>query len=332
MQTFIGYISEATLVGKSTNGTPNIKKYVIDNPKALTIDYSIENKKKDVPVYDQNGIQTSVTQAGTTFRLLSKKVYDIDGNQALHTSIGYIHIKHVRKPSGFKAMDAEILATSDLDGYIRKAVMANGNKGISVKIGKFTVADVVTASSDHIKGDPKADIALINSSGKEVGFISHKKEGGAKGFSQYGGISIKSGLKHKEIEAFVNDLAAVYKTDKPKSGDAYYRVIKDPRLINASVYGPGYGGAFARDNCHCIGQGNPLLIGKKGKYTLDFSESIHINGDVKWAKIGKFTAVFGATFRSGRKVMSPKGVEVKNIRAGIYPVAYMNTRRKLKEI
>ena len=47
MKTFSAYLTEATLAGKSTNGTPNVQKYVTDNPKALEIDYEIEKNKKD---------------------------------------------------------------------------------------------------------------------------------------------------------------------------------------------------------------------------------------------------------------------------------------------
>ena len=335
MKSFKQYITEATLSGNSTNGTPNVKKYVIDNPKALKITFEIEKSKKDVPVYDGSGDIITTLRAGDKFKLKSKKILDIKGKPAVDTTLGIIPANFVRKPSGFKAMDAEILATNGLDEAINKMVNDNDGKGINIKIGKFVVKDVTKAGSDHIKGDPKADIALINSKGKEVGFISHKKEGGANGFSQFGGITLKSGLKHKEIDSFVNALINEVGKGKAKakatSGDAFYRFLKDKNLICASVYGPEYGSGFSRENCHCIGQGNPILSRKGKIHELDFSESMHINGDYKFATIGKFKAVFGATFRSGRKVTSKKG-EVINIRAGIYPVAFMESRRNLKEI
>ena len=59
---------------------------------------------------------------------------------------------------------------------------------------------------------------------------------------------------------------------------------------------------------------------------------MHINGDVKFAKIGKFVAVFGAKYTSKRQMVSKKGTVVKNIRGGIYPIAYMLGRKKLKEV
>lgn len=341
---FKEYLSEATLAGKSTNGTLNAVKYVVDNPKAMEIEYEIERGKKNVPVFELTSAGTAgspirTVEAGQKFKLRSKKLISLDeyypSNRnpfGLDTELGVIPISFVRKPSGFKAMDAEILATNSLDAEIKKAVKENGGKGITVKIGKFTVKDVVAAGSDHIKGDPKADIALIDSRGKEVGFISHKKEGGAKGFSQYGGISMKSGLKHKEIESFIKAIEDHYNGESVKSGDAFFRPLKDPKLINASIYGPNYGGSFGRENVHCIGQGNPILTQNGNVWELDFSETMHVNGDYRFATKGKFTAVFGATYRSGRKVRSASGNEVKNIRAGIYPIAYMETRKRLKEL
>lgn len=332
MLSFKEYLSEATLTGKSTSGKPNIDKYVVDNPKALEIEYEIEKGKKEVPVYDKGGAVVGNTQEGTKFKLKSKKLYEIEGKTALDTSIGFIQINFIRKPSGFKAMDAELKATNELNQLIVAAVRENDGEGITVKIGKFTIKDVVGCDSEGIKGDPKADLALLDSNGKEVGFISHKKEGGAAGFQQYGGVSVKSGLRHKEIESFVDKLAKIYEKEKPKNGDAFYRPLKDKKLINASVYGPDFGGAFGRENVHCIGQGDPILDGKKGVYSLNFSETMHTNGDVSWAGRGKFLAVFGATFRQGRRVVSPKGKEVRNIRAGIYPIAVMQGRRKLQEV
>ena len=320
MKTFKTFLAEAIMTGKATDGRTNVQKYLVDNPKALDIDWEFE-KSGEV-----NGMSF---MKGQKFKLKSKKVYELDGKPALDTSIGVIPIRFIKKPSGFKAMSAEIIATSELNELVKKATKEN-NSPVNIKIGKFIVKNVVAASSSHIKGTPKADITFLDENGKEVGFVSHKKAGGAKGFQQYGGITKQSGLKHKEIDDFT---AAVYK-DAGKSapkGYAVYREVKDKKLINQSVYGPDYPGSFGRENCHCIGQGSPILV-KKGKYyELDFSENIHYNGDIKWAQKGKFLAVFGCTYRSGRKVTSEKGT-TKNARAGIYPIAVIQSRKALKEI
>ena len=228
-------------------------------------------------------------------------------------------------------MDAEVAATNELDSIIKKAIKENNGKPINIKIGRYTIKGAFGAGSDHIKKDPKADIAIFDKDGKEVGFISHKKEGGAKGFSQYGGISIASGLDDKEIDSFIKKLSEIYKKEKPGRGDAFYRPLKSNVLINQSVYGPGYPGSFSRDNVHCIGQGSPILKKQGRNYILTFSETMHVNGDANFAKKGTFTAVFGATFRNGRRIQGKDGTLIRNVRAGIYPIAYMQSRRKLKE-
>ena len=327
-----GLLTEVSLSGKSTNGIPNVQKYVTDNPKALEIDYEIEKNKTDVPIFDEDGNEIGKTQQGATFKLKSKKLFSIDNKPALHTSIGIIPAKFVRKPSGFKAMDAEVAATNELDAAIKKAVKENNGNPIDLKIGRFTIKGAIGAGSDHIKKDPKADITIFDQNGKEIGFISHKKEGGAKGFSQYGGFSVASGLDDKEIDSFIKKLSEIYKKERPRSGDAFYRPLKSNVLINKTVYGPEYGGPFSRDNVHCIGQGTPIVERRGKNYTLSFSETMHVNGDVRFAKRGKFTAVFGATFRNGRRIQSKDGSVINNVRGGIYPIAYMQSRRKLKEI
>jgi hypothetical protein len=311
------YLNEVAMTGKATDGRPNVQKYVQDNPKALEIDWELE---KDWENYKK----------GMNFRLNSKTIFEVDGKPALDTTLGKMPLKYARKPSGFKAMAAEMMATNELNDEIKKATSEN-NGPITIKIGKFTVKDVVAAGADHIKGDPKADIALIDANGKEVGFISHKKEGGAAAFQQYSGISKAAGMKHKEIDSFLTALNKDAGKIAPK-GYAAYREVDSNVLINQSVYGPDYPGAFGRDNCHCIGQGTPILV-KNGKvYELDFSENIHYNGDVKWAKKGKYLAVFGATMRSGRKITTKDGKTTKNLRAGIYPISVIKSRKALKEI
>ena len=312
------HLNEVAMTGKATDGRPNWQKYVVDNPKALEIDWEL----------NKDGFEHYTK--GTKFKLVSKNIFDVDGKPALDTSIGKVPLRFILKPSGFKAMAAEMMATNELNDEIKKATSEN-NGPINIKIGPFTVKDVVAAGADHIKGDPKADIALIDSNGKEVGFISHKKEGGASAFQQYSGISKAAGLVNKEIDSFLDALHADAGATAPKAY-AVYREVKDKKLINQSVYGPDYPGKFGRENCHCIGLGTPILVKKGATYELDFSENIHYNGDVKWAQKGKYLAVFGATMRANRKITTKDGKTTKNVRAGIYPLSVIKSRKALKEI
>lgn len=324
-------LNEAVLSGKTTAGERAYDVYVTNNPKAMEIKFHIENGKK-AEAFDENGQVINIVPEKIGFFLKDRKIYDINGKPALKTELGYIHVNKIRKPTNVKVMNSEIKATNDLAEIIKKFVSENDGNGIDIKIGKYIIKDVTGCSSEHIKGDPKCDIALFNSSGKEVGFISHKKEGGPEVFQQYGGISIKSGIDHKEIDSFINDLIKYSKENPVKKGFAVYREVKDKRLINLSVYGPDYGKAFGRDNVHCIGQGNPIITKKGNYFELDFSSKMHINGDVSWAVTGKYKAVFAATFRNGRQIKNKNNESAKNVRGGIYPIALIISRKGLQGI
>jgi hypothetical protein len=330
MLQFKKFINEVVMTGKATDGRSNLQKYVLDNPKALEIEWEIESKKNPAIVYDDEMEETQQVQTGTKFKLKNREVRIVGRTKYLNTTLGWIRLGVIKKPSGFKAMSAEIEQTNRLNQEIQKAISLNGDNPINIKIGKWLLKDIVVADRDRIKRDPKADVALIDINGAEVGFISLKKSGGAKGFSQYSGISIQSGILNKKIDDFIDSVFTdVGKT--AKKGYAVYRPIKDKKLINQSIYGPDYGGKFGRENVHCIGQGEPLLIKKKGFHELDFTEHMGLNGDVSWAMTGTFTACFGATFRNGRQMKSKANV-VKHCRGGIYPIAYLTSRKQLKEI
>ena len=66
------------------------------------------------------------------------------------------------------------------------------------------VKDIVEARK--IGGTPKADLALFDSRGNPVFWISHKKAGDASAFQQYSGISAQSGstiYQHTECQNFM---------------------------------------------------------------------------------------------------------------------------------
>ena len=61
--------------------------------------------------------------------------------------------------------------------------------------------------------------------------------------------------------------------------------MQSSQLINQSVYGPDFGGAFGPDNVHLIGQGqfifNPLVTGDGDIYfRLSFTGHMSLNGQV----------------------------------------------------
>lgn len=264
--------------------------------------------------------------------------------QALNiSSLGVIHlpgsIQIIVKPATKNVLKAEQEATESLIGLIRTAVEQEG-KPIDIFMGRFKASAVVTAGADQIKGDPKADIALIDNSNREVGFISHKKEGGAKAFQQYSGISKDAGDSIYDDSLVVDYVKELYNTVNRKFGDnkgrtgfSTWREIPDTpngrKLASRSVYGPEWDGGrtFGRESVHCIGQGAPILTRQQnGSYKLTFSESMHTADEIDWIFRGDYKIIFASTYRSARAT-THDGVKVGDMRSGIYPYDFIRNRK-----
>ena len=206
---------------------------------------------------------------------------------------------------------------------------------------------------------------------KEVAFISHKKGGMrplAKAFQQYGGVSGRAGGEDTEsgkisdntlVKAFLTDLAVFVQAKTGsyvgKSNVSAFRRLpasgsdfgKSKALLGQSIFGPNWTQGstnFGTDNVHCIVQGKAILT-KKGSgprsYYVLSGEAIH-QPDPSWALGGDtdpFRAVFAATFRNGRRFVAtvPNGagektVTVTNMRAAIYPYAFVVGRKAVVKI
>ena len=249
-------------------------------------------------------------------------------------------VEILAKPASKNVLRAEQEATESLIKLIEDAVHQSG-RPVDITIGKNKIRNVVTAGSDHIRGDPKADIALMDNSGEEVGFISHKKEGGASAFQQYGGISSNSGkniFNMRIVQEFIDDLEERVKmingddsTTAPRGFSAYRPVPpteNGKKLVGYSVFGPEWNGgsSFGRESVHCIGQGAPVLTAESDySYRLTFAESTHYADDVSWAFSGDYQAIFAATYRRGRKI-NGKNSAIEDMRGGVYPFNLIKNR------
>jgi len=311
----------------------------------------VENTLKEIYGYDIKGITrnrmaivTDKRQAAidTTLSAFRGARLVRDRTALNISSLGVVYIgptQVIAKPKTKNVLKAEQEATEILIEVIREAVEQEG-KPIRVSIGSYKVDNVVSAGADQIKGDPKADIALIDNSKREVGFISHKKAGGAKAYQQYGGISQRAGTIIYEdalVEQYVRDLSDYVKREfidgSVGVGFSAWRAVEDTpegrKLIGRSVYGPRWnnGSTFNRDSVHCIGQGSPVLTRQRdGSYQLTFSESTHTANDLNWAFLGEYKAIFATTYRNGRTT-SQQDIIVKNARSGIYPYDFIRSRR-----
>ena len=307
----------------------NVKDTSVKKRISVVSDTRAQTMKEVLNVLKKNALESDVDMSPSSLRISSIGVLKIDGP---------INIEIIIKPATKNVLAAEAEATKDLIKIIKNAT--NQVDGpIIIKIEKWKIKNVVTAGSDHIRGDPKADIALIDNLNKEVGFISHKKAGGAKAFQQYGGMSKKAGnviYTNNMVKKYVKDLKLKIGGDKAKSGQSFYRYVPNTNLgktlVGQSVYGPKYnqGITFNRDSVHCIGQGTPILTFIKDNiFELTFSETMHTANKIDWAFKNLYKAVFASTYRAHRKTESIGDV-IDNLRSGIYPYDFIAGRKALE--
>ena len=325
MLTLKGFLKENEMTYKEVEKILIDLGFVVKPTKVKTRLSIITDKRSQ----DLNKVLASIKGAR-----LSKDRKDLGISSIGVVRIGQIQV--VAKPATKNVLKAEQEATDSLIKIIRQAVEQEGN-AIQVLIGKYIINAVVTAGSDQIRGDPKADIALIDENGKEVGFISHKKEGGAKAFQQYSGVSAKAGEKiynNALLNDYISELYAVTKKLEAKSSFSAWRKIPNTtegrKLASMAVYGPDWGGQFGRNSVHCIGQGSPTLTRQpNGSYRLTFSESIHTADDIDWAFKSDYQVIFASTYRN-RRVTSNNNYTVTDIRSGIYPYDFIKARKTVE--
>jgi hypothetical protein len=283
--------------------------------------------------------QAALSHAQEIFKRMNPKLLK-DTRSLNISSLGILQVGNfqiIAKPASKNVLKAEQEATESLVKLIKEAVEQEG-KPLTIMIGNYKIENVVSAGADQIRNDPKADIALINDSKNEVGFISHKKEGGAKAYQQYGGISSSAGESIYEnplVKLFVEDLNRIVNNRSARSGESYWRFIPNNQvgkmLVGHSVYGPnwrwGRSKTFNRNSVHCIGQGKPILTkGTNGSYSLTFSEAMHTADDLDWAFTGPYKAILAVTYRAGRNVENGR-IKISNFRGGIYPYDFISGRR-----
>ena len=212
--------------------------------------------------------------------------------------------------SGTAAEDREL---SGLRKEIENAMKRDGLSVLPMKVGNKTV---MVSGVQSTPGTPKSDFHLVDAAGNEVAWLSHKDGSTAKDFQQYGGLTHKVFANNSEVKSFMLALAKKY-PDGMERGTSAWRVAKDKKLINQSVWGVDYGGERGRNNVDEFHQG-PMKIIKRGK--LYAIQSRHQDTNGKLPKGDGYDAIFYARFTSdrGSKVA---GVTVNNARVGIFPRA-----------
>lgn len=233
----------------------------------------------------------------------------------------------------------------DVNAYITKI-----GDPITIEINGKKFKNIVGANK--VSGTPKADIVLVQKNGsgstytlKEVCYLSHKKEGGAASFQQYAGVTSAAGSfisEHKIVQKFLKDVAG-HLHDKRRSyiaqsGFSASRDIKSDgkALVGKSLFGPNWSQGstnYGKDNVNYIAQGRAQFIQKRDVHILFTKPDGFHNPVTNWAmggSSGQFQAVLAATYRTGRGFdvkIENKQVRVGNLRAGIYPKAFVTGRK-----
>lgn len=215
---------------------------------------------------------------------------------------------------------AETLAMNDFNKKLNDILQKEGVPEIKIKINGRTIncAQMVKTEGTYQGRDPKSDMTLVDKSGKPQAYISHKAGKSAKDYQQYGGLSYKQYATNKDIKNFMNAVLA-QRPDGLKSGDSFYRVVKDKKLVADAMYGPEFSsGKSSISNVDEFHLGFMELKGKgKGPYTI---ESIHKGTNGEMPK-GDYEAIFFIRFQDRRGAARAAGVTVPNARVGIFPMA-----------
>tara|TARA_Y100000389_G_scaffold118506_1_gene115676 strand:- start:2520 stop:3527 length:1008 start_codon:yes stop_codon:yes gene_type:complete len=221
---------------------------------------------------------------------------------------------------------AEELARADFNDKLAVILAKENLPSIQIEINGRTVdAAHLASTSGKFEGkEPKSDFTLVNVQGDPQAYISHKAGKSAKDYQQYGGLSSKRYKANRDVQSFMKDVAAA-RPDGLKSGDSFYRKIKDRQLVFEAIYGPEYGGAASISNVDEFHLGNMSLVGSgAGPYKIVSTHKGN-NGDFPR---GEYEAYFFIRYQARRGDARAAGQVVKNARVGIFPKAKLSRTSK----
>lgn len=169
--------------------------------------------------------------------------------------------------SGTVAEDRALLNFREL---IQEECRKKATPYIKIKIGNRTVN--VKDIQKVKEGMPKADWEAIDEDNNPVAYFSHKDGRTAKDFQQYGGLVEldKKFPNNKEILAFTNKVKNITGGEM-KSGQSFESdLIKDKKLILATVYGIDYDKSFpSTQNVDMFIQGTVKLTDRNKNYIIE---------------------------------------------------------------
>lgn len=185
-----------------------------------------------------------------------------------------------------------------------------GQSSVPIMIG-----DTIHYTHDVVStpGTPKSDFHLVDETGLELIWISHKDGHKAKDHQQWGGMSKRNEpLIHntEETQQFISYIKSEFPKGLPNA-TTIARKITDDHLKKISIYGNQYGNEFGRQNVNLVLQGDISLIDCGNHYQLTATH-IHHNGD---DMVDDYEPVFMAIYKGDRNDCG-----IKNTRMVIAPV------------
>jgi hypothetical protein len=201
---------------------------------------------------------------------------------------------------------AEDEALSDLKEKFSKILTSKTLPYIFVKVNK-KIVEVADIQSTF--GTPKSDFHFLDSLGKEVAWISHKKGSSPKDFQQYAGLSeVKKALPSKDLDNFIDAIKNYMKENNLTSFPSktkFLREIKDKKIIGLALYGKDFkaSGPSGRNNINVLYQGfmNFKLIKKEDNnniptYEITSNHTMYHGED----PTGGYEAVYSIRYQGDR--------------------------------
>ena len=205
--------------------------------------------------------------------------------------------------------------TAAIDG----AVESTGG-GIDIDLGGRVASDVVGVR--QLVG-VKADVALVDSSGREVGYISLKAAASAKGMNQWGGGAAYAG--HPDVSNFADDLRAWVAANGPiPAGAVVVRPLDGSSELAKKVT---WGGDVSS------GPGSPnsvdVIIASSSPIRLEGSGGAYsLSADRVWYSPEELTGDDWAPVLTAR-VGDRSDLGIPRTRIGVFPMGYRPAGKRI---
>lgn len=197
---------------------------------------------------------------------------------------GTITLSQIYKDSGFSARTQNTTVQQDLQIHRLSAKLEEAKRQTQKGYVKLRVADttydVVEVKSSGFGN--KSDFHFVDTSGKDVCFISHKHGESPRDFQQWSGTSKrfqKEIFEHYETQDFILELQKLYPNGLP-SASTVARKIKDQKLKKLAAFGVDYGTELGYNNVEAIIQGDILLKNIGDQYLLRGSHTTIKNNEL----------------------------------------------------